>query len=409
MMFNPLREVIKRSRMLNSNGWSPFFSASNGQAILASPVNTSAALNNSDVFAVVYRISSDVASCRIIAPAFVDVLNHPMGNLMNGYNVWQAVVAQMALNGNAYMLIHRDNNGAPVRLEPVPEDRITVTLNDDGSDVFYTVHFDDSKRSGDFNVMSKDMLHFRLFVNGQSESQYMGVSPLMSLAKEIDVQDQSNRLALSALKHALAPTNILSVPQGMLNDDSKENIRNEFEKANSGENAGRAIVLDQGLSLSQLTVSPDIAKLLDNTNFSQAQIAKAFCVPADYLSGKQDEQSSIEQVRSLYQNSLTLYIRPVEDELSNKLGVPVHLDVSTAVDIDHQQLIGNIVNLTNSTNPVLSGDDARQILVDRGVLPKQTYQTATPGKQMETGGEMSANDNRHQNADDQSDDSEQRQ
>lgn len=118
-------------------------------------------------------------------------------------------------------------------------------------------------------------------------------------------------------------------------------------------------MLDQGLSLSQLTVSPDIAKLLDNANFSQAQIAKAFCVPADYLSGKQDEQSSIEQVRSLYQNSLTLYIRPVEDELSNKLGVPVHLDVSTAVDIDHQQLIGNIVNLTNSTNPVLSGDDAR--------------------------------------------------
>lgn len=334
-------------------------------------------------------------------------LNHPMGTLINGYNVWQSVVAQMALNGNAYMLIHREGtDGAVTQLEPVPEERVTVTLNDDGSDVFYTVHFDDSNRSGDYKVPSANMLHFRLFVNGQSESQYMGVSPLMSLAKEIDVQDQSNRLALSTLKHALAPTNILSIPQGTLNDKAKDNIRNEFEKANSGENAGRAIVLDQGLSLSQLTVSPDIAKLLANTNFSQAQIAKAFCVPADYLSGKQDEQSSIEQVRSLYQNSLTLYIRPIEDELTSKLGVPVHLDVSTAVDIDHQQLISNIVSLTNSKNPVLSGDDAHQILVDRGVLPKQTYQTATPGNQ-DLGGDTSANDNGRTDADNGPDDTEQ--
>lgn len=212
-MFNPFREVIKRSRMLNSNGWSPFFSASNGQIVSVGPVNASAALNNSDVFAVVYRISSDVAACRFEAPTIDYRLNNPMGTLINGYNVWQSVVAQMALNGNAYMLIHRKGtDGAVTRLEPVPEERVTVTLNDDGSDVFYTVHFDDSDRSGDYKVPSADMLHFRLFVNGQSESQYMGVSPLMSLTKEIDVQDQSNRLALSTLKHALAPTNILSIP-----------------------------------------------------------------------------------------------------------------------------------------------------------------------------------------------------
>lgn len=396
-MFNPFKAVIKRSRMLSSSGWSPFFSASNGQVVSVGPANASVALNNSDVFAVVYRISSDVAACQFESPTVEYELNNPMGTLINGYNVWQAVVAQMALNGNAYMMIHREE-GVVTRLEPIPEERVTVTLNDDGSDVFYTVHFDDSNRSGDYNIPSTNMLHFRLFVNGQSESQYMGVSPLMSLSKEIDVQEQSNRLALSTLKHALAPTNILSIPQGALDAEAKDNIRQEFEKANSGENAGRAIVLDQGLSLSQLTVSPDIAKLLANANFSQAQIAKAFCVPADYLSGKQDEQSSIEQVRSLYQNSLTLYIRPIEDELTNKLGAPVHLDVSTAVDIDHQQLISNIVSLTDSKNPVLSGDDARQILVDRGVLPKQTYQTATPGNQ-DLGGDTSVNDNGRTNAD----------
>ena len=103
---------------------------------------------------------------------------------------------------------------------------------------------------------------------------------------------------------------------------------------------------------------------------------------------------------------MTLYIRPIEDELTNKLGAPVHLDVSTAVDIDHQQLISNIVSLTNSKNPVLSGDDARQILVDRGVLPKQTYQTATPGNQ-DLGGDTSANDNGRTNADNGPDDTKQ--
>lgn len=135
-MFNPFKAVIKRSRMLISNGWSPFFSASNGQVVSVGPVNASAALNNSDVFAVVYRISSDVAACQFEAPMVDYMLNHPMGTLINGYNVWQSVVAQMALNGNAYMLIHREGtDGVVTRLEPIPEERVTVTLNDDGSDV----------------------------------------------------------------------------------------------------------------------------------------------------------------------------------------------------------------------------------------------------------------------------------
>ena len=82
----------------------------------AGPVNASAALNNSDVFAVVYRLSSDVAACQFEAPMVDNMLNHPMGTLINGYNVWQSVVAQMALNGNAYQGVAYNVNKSKGRM-----------------------------------------------------------------------------------------------------------------------------------------------------------------------------------------------------------------------------------------------------------------------------------------------------
>ena len=53
-------------------------------------------------------------------------------------------------------------------------------------------------------------------------------------------------------------------------------------------------------------------------------------------------------IRSLYQNALTMYIRPIESELSYKLGAPVKLDVTSAIDVDHQQELTNIQNLAKA-------------------------------------------------------------
>lgn len=371
-MFSLFHKMQTRSRMLNSTGYSPFIFSSDGKVITANTVDVDTALMNSDVFTVINRISSDVAGCDIDcdAPAIQQALRKPSA-IISGFNLWQSVVAQMMLTGNAYVLIHRDNRGnrgAVSGFELIPFEDVMLTLNDDSTAITYTINFEDDR--GQRIYQQSDILHFRLFVNGQMATELVGVSPLDALKMELNIQDKSKKLSLGMLVHAISPSYTLTVPQGILNEEAKENIRSAFEVANSGENAGRAIVLDQGIQLGTLQISPDLAKLLTNMNFAQNQIAKAFNVPVSILNGESDQQSSIEMLENQYENALRLYIKPLESEMFLKLGVHVHFDTTPITDTNHTVLIDNLAKLACGRNPAMTPLQVQTLLKQYGVFPK---------------------------------------
>ena len=385
--FKAFKRNQTRDVTLNPGGYSPFILGTDGKVITARTVNADTALKNSDIFSVINLIASDISACDFIAPTpFKSVLDNP-NNLMNEFSFWQSVVAQLCLAGNAYVSIKRDK-GVPVKLEQIPINQVQITLLDDSKDITYTVHYTDGRDEKVFK--SADMLHFKLFVTGQEPTQYVGISPLDSLVEEMNLHDYSNRMTLSMLKNAIAPSYTLTVPQGILDEEAKENIRGEFEKANAGDNAGRAIVLDQGLELKPMQISPDVAKLLSNTTFSQTQIAKAFGISDSYLNGSGDEQSSVKMIRNLFVDSLGKYMQSLTSELTMKFGVRVKMDIESAVDIDNTGLINQMVSLTNSSNPVLSGTQARRILAVKGVFDSQILAQDAPSPQLK-GGETNDN------------------
>lgn len=386
-IFNNLNKLFRRSRTLSNGSWSPFLLTTNGKTIAKNNFTTKEALVNSDVFAVINRVSSDVAGCSITAPAmYKKLLDKPLGNVITKYSLIQSIVTQMMIEGNAYVLVHYDSRNRPISLEPIPFEDVKVDLNDKGNDLVYTVTFHDSDRSEIVQVPSDKMLHFRLFLNGESDTQYMGTSPLDALQDELNLQDQSNKLALASIMHSLAPTYTLTIPQGNLGKNAKENIRRSFEQQTTGDNAGRAIVLDQAAKLDTIDPSNKLDNLLDNSKYIQTQIAKAFCIPDEYLNGQGDQQSSTDQIRALYQNSLTLYIQPIEAELSLKFGADVHLDVTNAVDIDHQSLIENVNAMV--TAGTITSEQGQQLLKNRGAFPELTITPVeNPGESTAEGSE----------------------
>lgn len=364
-LLNPFKN-IKRSRTL-ANGTSPFMVLSGGKIQTSTVVDANKAFRNSDVFAVVQRISSDIASCSFNGQQYQTLLNNPF-KLMNPYAGWQSVFIQLLLNGNAYVVMHENKNHLVTQFEPIPSDNVQLTLTDDAEDIIYTVHYNDERNDED--IPSNRMLHFKLVTPGMDENQYTGVSPLISLVPELGIQDNSKKLTLTSLIHAIAPTNIYSTPNALTEPGAREQIREAFEKANTGDNAGRILVMDAGAELKTIDVTPNVSKLLDNATFSQTQIAKAFGIPDSYLNGQGDQQSSIEMIRSLYQNALTMYIRPIESELTFKLGAPVHLDVTSAIDVDHQNELNNIVNLAK--NNLLTPRQAFGLMIAHDIMPDLT-------------------------------------
>ncbi|WP_252902514.1 phage portal protein [Paucilactobacillus hokkaidonensis] len=198
---NPFRKFERnniRSQTLTNGGYMPFVFSSDGQVITANTVNADNALKNSDIFAVINRIASDISACtfRVNEP-FKQLLDNP-NNLVNSYNFWQSVVSQLCLAGNCYVVITRDNQGVPTRLEQIPIDQVTITLEDSSKDITYTVNYNDER--GTTKIKSANMLHFRLFVSGQVSTKYVGVSPLDSLVRELNLQDYSNKMSISMLK-----------------------------------------------------------------------------------------------------------------------------------------------------------------------------------------------------------------
>lgn len=364
-LLNPFKN-IKRSRTL-ANGTSPFIVLSGGKIQTSTVVDANKAFRNSDVFAVVQRISSDIASCSFNGQQYQTLLNNPF-KLMNPYAGWQSVFIQLLLNGNAYVVMHENKKHLVTQFEPIPSDNVQLTLTDDAEDIIYTVHYNDERNDED--IPSNRMLHFKLVTPGMDENQYTGVSPLISLVPELGIQDNSKKLTLTSLIHAIAPTNIYSTPNALTEPGAREQIREAFEKANTGDNAGRILVMDAGAELKTIDVTPNVSKLLDNATFSQTQIAKAFGIPDSYLNGQGDQQSSIEMIRSLYQNALTMYIRPIESELTFKLGAPVHLDVTSAIDVDHQNELNNIVSLAK--NNLLTPRQAFGLMIAHDIMPDLT-------------------------------------
>ena len=390
-VWNPFKGIF-RSRTL-ANGTGPLMVFSGGKIQTQSSIDVNQAFKNSDVFTVVERISSDIAACRFNGQQYQALLDNPF-HLMNPYAGWQEVLIQLLMNGNSYVVIHRDKQKKASWLEPVPSDDVTLTLQDNATDIIYHVHYTDERADKDY--LSTDVLHFKLVTPGMDVNQYTGVSPLMALVPELGIQDNSKKLTLTSLIHALAPTNIYTTPNAITEPGAKDKIREAFEKANTGDNAGRVMIMDAGAKLETIDVTPNVAKLLDNATFSQTQIAKAFGIPDSYLNGQGDQQSSIEMIRSLYQNALTMYIRPIESELSYKLGAPVKLDVTSAIDVDHQNELNNIVSLSKAN--LLSPRQAFGLMLANDIMPGLTVEDTDINllnKKNTTKGGENVNDNQN--------------
>ncbi|WP_261805676.1 phage portal protein [Lapidilactobacillus luobeiensis] len=363
---NPFSKFQKRSMVIPSTSFASYV-ISDGKILPNKLVSAQTALKNSDIFAIVNLISSDVASSKIIIQEPYGTLMKRPNNLVSGFNFWQSVVAQLLLSGNSYVALNRRNDNIVQRMMIAPPDSVSVILADASADISYQVNWQDERQIQSYS--SADMLHFRLLSVGSNDTDtYIGISPLQSLAASVNMQDFAQHLTLSSLKHALNPAVVLTAPEGVLSKEEKEGIRKGWENANEGKNAGRAIVLDQAVKLDTISINADVAKFLSTQDFGKTQIAKAFGVPDSYLNGKGDQQSSLDMTKSLYANTLRRYVRPLESEIEAKLNVSCNFDETAAVDADNSTLVGQINKLMAGTNPAITPEIAQQMLKERGVL-----------------------------------------
>ena len=206
---------------------------------------------------------------------------------------WKYLIASELLVGDAMALIERDRNGNALNLWPL-NPRTTQVIRDmsDGRLIYRTVNW-----KGETIALSEDDV---LHVPGEGFDGMRGKSVIGWAAR------QSAGIALAADEYAgkffangARPDFALKYPKRMT-DDAKKDLINHYMQRHQGiEAAHLPLILTEGGSLEELTLSPNDTQLLDTRKFQVVDICRAFGVPP-ILVGDSEKQSSwgtgIEQV-----------------------------------------------------------------------------------------------------------------
>lgn len=356
------------------------------------------AIRNSDVFTSVSIIASDIASSPVqlmknnmpqADDELVHLINEQPNSVMDGWHLKYALAVNMLLNGNSFAEIIREDE-KPVAIELLPNSSVTVTQADNGT-IKYNVG--ERKRT----VKPSDMLHFKYF----TQDGLTGLSPLYALRDEMKIQKAGNRTWYNFFSRGVNGSGILKIHKSDLDAEAKQSIREKFEEANGssgGDNALRTIILDDSMDYSTLEINTDVLKLVNSSDWTSKQIAKAFGVPVERLSVENAHSSSIQNNLIYMQNTLVHYFNVFTSELDSKLRDNVkevfRFNADRLLEADPQTKVENVLKQVQGS--LLTINEGRSKL---GLPPKEggdrllaslnyTYLDSLEKYQLDTKGEQ---------------------
>lgn len=185
---------------------------------------------------------------------------------------WEVMSASIELHGNAYAVMERRTSGVLNALIPVRPDIVKVRRRED-SDLEY--EWTDNGRRIVKN--GSDVLHIR----GPLGDALSGSSTLSICRSVFDDALATESAAGSMFQNGVNPSGILSTkPEVRLTPEQREEMEQHLAKKYMGSvRQGRPMLLDNGLTWTQLTINPQDAQMLESRKFSGEQICRIFGVP----------------------------------------------------------------------------------------------------------------------------------
>ncbi|MDK9869952.1 phage portal protein [Staphylococcus equorum] len=281
--------------------------------------NEHKALKNSDLWTAVTLLSRDIAKLDIRIKengVYKDkdrlemLLNKSPNPYMNGYMLKYIVMMNALLTGHGYIHVER-KAGQIVQLTHLATSRVNIQT-DKKRNYYYEV----SQNNESLDVDFKDIIDIKPFTLD-------GISALRVLdAIEEDMNTQSFTKSFFTKFFANGGQNsgLLKVKDGKLNQEARNKLRDEFVKANAGEdNAGKVLVLDSTLDYEQLEIDSSLLDVISKNQTPTKAIAKAFQIPLSKF-GMELSNTSLKDVNNDYlTNCLGGYMKTWESELNFKL------------------------------------------------------------------------------------------
>lgn len=245
-------------------------------------------------------------------PAFQ--LLHDMPNDEMTSTTWrESQMGQQVLSGNAYSIITFNGKGNAVDLYPVPWDKCEPFRDQKDGKIKYRIN-----DRGRYEVFPKERV---LHVPGLGYDGLVGYSPVHMARESIGMGMAANDFAANFYGQGLSMGGVIEHPN-QLSPTAHQNLREAIEEESSGmSNAGRPMILEEGMKFSNVTMPLKDAEFIETRKFNQTEICGLFRVPPHMIANLERATFSNIEHQSLEFVMYTLmpYLKKWEQAINWKL------------------------------------------------------------------------------------------
>ena len=293
------------------------------QTLSGENVSSTNAPKVSAVYACVNLISNTVASLpfhlyreteqgQLYQPGLINDLVSKRPNVAyNSYDFRKAMLTQLLLRGNAYVLPVRSGNNL-AGLELI--DTELVTIDTTSGELIYQLHL----RNGiNLRLTPDQLIHLKYW----TLDGITGISPIV-YAKEIIGSSMAATAHMGGFYgNGGMPKGILQI-QGTIRDaDRVKQIGRQFDELNK-EYKGRTAVLTEGAEYKPVAANFQESQLIESLRFSVEEICRLFSVPPHkigHMEGAGYANSIEAQNAQFVSDCIRPLVEVIEMEFSNKL------------------------------------------------------------------------------------------
>ncbi len=300
-------------------------------------------------------IAEDGGKKTVINPdAYIRFLLEEPNPYMTGQKFQEKMETQLCLNGNAFALIARDDNGYPVGLYPINASTVEA-IYDNAGDLYLKFYFENGKI---YTFTYADILHLR--GDFGPDNDIFGSSPVESLTPLMEIVGTTDRGIVNAIKNSGVVKWLLKFAGNARPEDIK-NLANEFADA-------------------YLTNEKSIGVAAVNSTVDAQQIE-----PKDYVpNAAQMDRTTTRIYSSLNTNSKIVMSSFTEDEWNSYYESQIEPDVRQWGDemtrklfTRRERAFGNAIVYEASSLTIASMSTKLNLvnLVDRGIMTPNEVRT----------------------------------
>ena len=263
-----------------------------------------------------FRTKDNGARERVKNSQFASMLNiSPINNWTAAamYQWWERCYI---LRGDAYSEIIRDNRGNPIGLKPWHPDRVTVELQ--GNDLVYM--YSDDGKTKPYARSADDILH----MTGNGFDGKKSLSAIQYDAyNSVGIALAANEFSRNFYENGASPKHLFETDK-VMDVNQIDKFRDIYDSRYAGPmNAGRPMILTEGLKMHTLNMTAVDAQLLEAIKHSVIDIARACGVPPVLIGAQETTSSWGTGVSEIKQGFVTFHLAPRanlwQQEMNRKL------------------------------------------------------------------------------------------